>query len=112
VRIRELCELAESALAAEDPGEAFADFVWAAAELQARDRGLYACLDRCLQSPEHAELEQLVAQVTERAQAAGAVREDVPAADVPALVGAALRASRGDEWRRYLEVVLDGLRPR
>ena len=49
-----------------------------------------------------------------RAQVAGALRRDVAAEDVPALVGAAIQAAaharESELWRRYLEVVLDGLR--
>jgi AcrR family transcriptional regulator len=110
-RLAELLALAEEALAEEDAGAAFDGFVWRVAEVQMRDRGLYQCLDRCLGSPATAELEAAAARVVERAQAAGALRLDVTTADVSALVGAALRAAAGDEWRRYIAVVLDGLKP-
>jgi hypothetical protein len=43
------------------------------------------------------------------------VRSDVGAEDVSLLVGSAIQATRQssdpDAWRRYLAVVLDGLRP-
>lgn len=110
-RVRVLIALAETALEDEDAGAALKDFVWRAAELQARDRGLDECLDRCLLSPQVAELQQAVGGLVERAQAAGALRLDIGAHDVPALVGAAIRAAPPDQWRRYVEVVLDGLRP-
>lgn len=110
-RVRTLIALAQSALEDEDAGAAVTAFVWQAAELQARDRGLYECLDRCVLSPEVAELERAVVRLVERAQAAGALRKDVGAHDVPTLVGAAIRAAPAGQWRRYVEVVLDGLRP-
>jgi AcrR family transcriptional regulator len=110
VRVRELTALADAALEDEDAGAALTAFLWRAAELQARDRGLYECLDRCLLSPEVAELEQAVVRLVERAQAAGALRADIGARDVPALVGAAIRVAPQGQWRRYVGVVLDGLR--
>ena len=63
-----------------------------------------------------AELHSLVEQLVARAQEAGAVRADVGAEDVSLLVGSAIQATRQsvdpEAWRRYLAVVLDGLRPR
>ena len=54
-------------------------------------------------------------QLIARAQESGAVRADVGAEDVSLLVGSAIQATRQsadpDAWRRYLAVVLDGLRP-
>jgi AcrR family transcriptional regulator len=110
-RVHELSAVAAAALAESDAGAAFSSFIWAAAEVQARDRGLFECVDRCLQTPELGELQHAVAQLTERAQAAGAVRRDVTPGDVPTLVAAAVRAAPAGQWRRYVEVVLDGLRP-
>ena len=57
-----------------------------------------------------AELERLADRIVSRAQRAGAVRRDVKAADVRALVRAALTNAPPGQWRRYLDVVLDGLR--
>jgi AcrR family transcriptional regulator len=108
-RIDELTALAEAACAADDPGAAFTEFVWKAAELHALDRGLHDCLFRCGQFPEKEVLERAVAEVVGRAQEAGAVRRDVGPRDVSELVRAALTAAPPDEWRRYVEVVLDGL---
>jgi AcrR family transcriptional regulator len=118
-QIRELAAFVEEALAQEDAGEAFRAFVWQAGELYARDRGLYEGFSRCVDIREVAEakadLNALVEQLITRAQDAGAVRSDVTADDVSTLVGSAIRGtfSSADPqlWRRYLEVVLDGLRP-
>jgi AcrR family transcriptional regulator len=111
-RIAELRALADRALEAEDADAAFTDFVWRAAELAARDRGLDDCLLRCAQSPTAVALHEAGVRVAERAQQAGAVRADISAEDVPALLRAALKAAAPDQWRSYVQIVLDGLRPR
>jgi AcrR family transcriptional regulator len=111
-RVAEIRALAEEALASDDPGGAFFDFVWKVAELHAGARGLHECVLRCHEKPGAAELEQLSAKIVSRAQRAGAVRSDIKAGDVPALVRAALTAAPERQWRRYVEVVLDGLRAR
>jgi AcrR family transcriptional regulator len=110
-RVRELTAAAQSALANDDTGSAFYDFMWTAAELHVRDRRLFECFDRCIESPELATLHGLAARLVERAQAAGAVRSDVTAADIEAMFRAVLRSALPGQWRRYVEVVLDGLRP-
>jgi AcrR family transcriptional regulator len=118
-QIRELIGLVEVALAEQDPGDAFRGFVWHAGELYARDRGLDEGFSRCVGEPDvaeaKAELNGLIEQLIERAQQAGALRPDVAADDVSTLVGAAIRGAwtspEPEAWRRYVEVVLDGLRP-
>jgi AcrR family transcriptional regulator len=110
-RMRTLVELAEDALAEPDPGEALTAFIWRMAELHARDRGLYECCNRCEGMPEAEELHLLAGNLVRRAQAAGALRADVAAEDVEALVGAAVKSSPPDRWRQHLTVVLDGLKP-
>ncbi len=51
-----------------------------------------------------------------RAQAEGAVRADLEPQDVPMLVGSAILGSswspEGEPWRRFVAVVLDGMRTR
>jgi len=57
-----------------------------------------------------------VAELIERGQRAGVLREDLSAGDMPVLwcsLGAAQQHSADDAaWERYLDVMLDGLRPR
>src|SRR5579884_2496756 len=89
-RVGELRAIAEEALVAADPGEAFFDFIWRVAELHMGARGLHQCVVHCVAKPGAAELEQLSEKIVRRAQRAGAVRPDVKPADVPALVRAAL----------------------
>ena len=111
-RIAELHDLADHALESADASAAFTEFVWQAAEVNARDRGLHDCLLRCAQSPASVALQDAGVRVVKRAQRAGAVRSDIDAADVPLLIRAALRAAPPGQWRRYVQIVLDGLGPR
>jgi AcrR family transcriptional regulator len=108
--VAEMRELAEQAIAAADPGEAFFDFIHRVAELNMRTPGLHRCVVHCGGKPGAAELEKLVARIVARAQRAGAVRRDVKPVDVQLLVRSALTSAPPGQWRRYLDVVLDGLR--
>jgi AcrR family transcriptional regulator len=108
--------------AAEDPWEAFAAVMEVLAELLGHDRALYDLLQAqpSLLSGITAERNRVrvaLRPALERAQAAGVVRGDITATDLPSLaaVAARLPAWRLERqpglWRRYLGVVLDGLRP-
>jgi len=110
-RMRMLVGLAEEAMEDPDAGEALTGFIWRFAELHARDRGLYDCMERCGELAEAEGLHRAAAALVDRAQAAGALRKDVTAEDVHALVGSAVTASPPDRWRQHLTVVLDGLKP-
>jgi AcrR family transcriptional regulator len=117
--IRDLVAFLEGAFEQQDAGEAFRAFVWHAGELHARDRALYEGFSRCVDFADvadaKAELNGLVEQLITRAQQAGALRQDISADDVSQLVGSAIQGAvdsdEPDLWRRYVEVVLDGLRP-
>ena len=108
--VEELCRLARQALAADDPGQAFFDFVWRVAELNMSTPGLHRCVVHCGDKPGAAELEKLADRIVARAQRAGAVRRDVKAEDVRVLVRSSLTNAPAGQWKRYLGVVLDGLR--
>jgi len=108
--IAELRTIAEEALAADDPGEAFFDFVHRVAELNMSTPGLHRCVVHCGEKPGAAELEKLAARIVGRAQRAGTVRRDVRPEDVRILVRSALTTAPEGQWRRHLAVVLDGLR--
>lgn len=59
------------------------------------------------------ELLALSDRLLARARKAGVVRRDLKAADMPALFcGLASVVQAGGPWRRYLDILLDGLRPR
>jgi AcrR family transcriptional regulator len=102
-----------------DAGKALEEFVWIAAETCRRDRALFEGIEKCSVVEEVAEtkeaLHQTVDKLIRRASRAGAIRRGLDARDVGALVGAAVQASvhseRSDTWRRYVRVVLEGLRP-
>jgi len=117
-RLNELLDRARELLARDDAGAAFEEFVWFAAESASRDRFLFEGMETC---PEAGvaeckeELHELGDKLIRRAARAGAIRRELDARDVGALVGAAVQASmhseHPDAWRRYVRVVLDGLRP-
>jgi len=119
VRLDELLTRAHELLEKPDAGAALEEFVWAAAESCRRDRALFEGIEQCGGFAEVAEAKQelhdTVGKLIRRAQRAGAVRRGLDSADIGALVGAAIQASthaeRDDAWRRYVQVVLDGLRP-
>jgi AcrR family transcriptional regulator len=112
---------ARDALAIDDPWLALVAFFERTATRQAADRGLYETLTGQGNPAEQARLwPQVVASVTtlfDRAHAAGVIRQDAAAQDVAAiftLLGPAYEMSRATSlelWRRYLALMLDGLRP-
>lgn len=112
---------AEEALAVEDPWDGLVQFFERTAARQAADRGLYETLTGQGDDDEQARIwPRIVASVTElfeRAQRAGAIREDAAPQDVAAIfamLGPAFAMSRTiapDLWRRYLALMLDALRP-
>ena len=109
-RVAEILELAVQAVVAADPGKAFFDFAWQVTELQASSRGLSRCFAECDKVPAKRDVERLAAKIVARAQKAGAVRDDIEPADALELIRAALLSAPEQQWRRYVEVVLDGLR--
>jgi AcrR family transcriptional regulator len=121
-RVEQMVALAEDALENDDPGEGFRRFVLAGIELQVRDRGFFdAAGSRVGADPQlHTARDRMFAaskRLLKRAQDAGAVRKDLCAVDIPALMCAAagtpapLLDAYPDIWRRYAGVILDGLKP-
>jgi len=98
----QLSTTAELAFAEPDAGEAFDRFVRNVAASYGRNRSLIEAMKRCGATPEVDALVSAVARLLRRAQDAGAIRTDVTAEDVLALVPTA---------SSYPEIVLDGLRP-
>src|SRR5262245_4820391 len=117
-RLDELLERAHELLEKDDAGAALEEFVWAVAESCRHDRALFESIEKCESFAEVSEakahLHETVNRLINRAQRAGAVRRGLDAHDVGALVAAAIQASmyaeRNNAWRRYIRVVLDGLR--
>ena len=120
-RLDEVGEAVEEAARADDPWEGLVAAMAFIAERQARDRGMFeAAGSEVVGSPRMRDARaRILAPLTDllrRAQAAGAVREDLEPQDMIFLITAAGRASPcrleiGDLWRRYLGVILDGMRP-
>jgi AcrR family transcriptional regulator len=120
-RLEALERLAVRALADPDPWSGFVAFIEGLVALQAEDRGLNDVLARRFPLPSdlseacHRGFAHL-ARIVERARESGALRSDFEVQDVVPLMWATsqiIRESAGaapDAWRRFLGVVLDGLR--
>jgi AcrR family transcriptional regulator len=121
--IAELVAQAEEALREEDPWVGFVRWFEGFVGLQAEDRGLKEVVlssthghDRIAASRDR--IVPLVSRLLERAQEAGELRRDLRPTDIPMLAqmvaGAAdiTREVSPELFRRYLAIVLDGLRVR
>jgi AcrR family transcriptional regulator len=120
-RIGEISHALETAAADEDPWRGLTGFLERALELQARDRGLQqlvlgapGAFERV--SRVRARLRPIGERLIERARGAGALRADFEPEDFPLLqlmLGSVIDLSHDvapELWRRYLAIVLDGLR--
>jgi AcrR family transcriptional regulator len=120
-RVAQIAALAERALEADDAWEGFAGFLEGAVGLHVANRAVKELIfstggayERIGHARER--IAPLVGQLVERAQASGDLRADVELTDMPILqfllAGAADLAipDKGDVWRRYVAIVLDGLR--
>lgn len=120
-RLDEVGEAVEEAARAEDPWQGLVAAMSFIAERQARDRGMFEAAGRdVVGSPQmrdaRARILVPLTDLVRRAQAAGALRTDLEPQDMIFLIFAAGHASPcrieiGDLWRRYLAVILDGMRP-
>jgi AcrR family transcriptional regulator len=120
-RIAEVVDVAERALASEDPWAGIVQFFDEAMELHVADRGLKELIfstahgrDRVCGARER--IKPIVTRVVERAKESGALRPDFQTTDVPViqLMLTAVMEYAGDVdvglWRRCLVLVLDGMR--
>ncbi|HWB37227.1 MAG TPA: helix-turn-helix domain-containing protein [Rugosimonospora sp.] len=117
---QQIVEDARAALQVDDPWSALVQFFERAGAQQAADRGLYETLRGQGNAAEQARIwPEIIAAVTElfeRAHRAGVLRADAAAQDIAAvfaLLGPAFEMSRATQpqvWRRYLALLLDGLR--
>jgi AcrR family transcriptional regulator len=100
-----------------DPVHGLARLLRRTGEVLYRERGLSASLEAAMGSPEprgemRAQLESVAGTLIERGKAAGALRRDATVADVYMIVcglAAVIRFRSGD-WRRFVDVAVDGLR--
>jgi AcrR family transcriptional regulator len=113
---------AREAASSDDPGAAIGEFMTSVIAASIEDRCFCeASGSRLFDRPRIKELTAVVTESVEslltRAQAAGAIRNDIVAADIGFLVSAVgqaglrLEQTAPGAWRRYAEIVLDGLRP-
>ncbi|HEX4343989.1 MAG TPA: helix-turn-helix domain-containing protein [Solirubrobacteraceae bacterium] len=119
--IRGFVALAEDCLGAEDSWDGLMRFVEQACEVHACDRGFKEValsgvhgLERVSRAREL--MVPVVTRLVHRAQADGKLRADVVPTDLPLIqlmLGALSECTRDvdpDAWRRYLGIVMDGLR--
>ena len=111
-------DAARLALAEPDPWDGFAGLVRRICELQAGDRGLSDLLSMTLPASEDVEILRSqasahVAELIDRAKAAGRLRPDFAAEDLllllvaNAAVARITRADAPEAWRRFLALILD-----
>jgi AcrR family transcriptional regulator len=115
-------EVAEQALAMDDPWDGFVYYLEQTCRLQAADRGLNDVMGMRFPRATATEaaksrLFEVVTQVLDRAQASGQLRADLTLEDLAfvnwanARILPAVRAAGApDAWRRHLGLLLDGLR--
>jgi AcrR family transcriptional regulator len=123
VMLEDAAAVATACLEEEDPWRGVELFLYEMAERASADHVISdSTKERCMASPslatERGRVLDLTVQLVRRAQAAGVLREDIAGQDLMFLMGAVASISdvpfqglRPDLWKRYLGVVLDGLRP-
>jgi AcrR family transcriptional regulator len=115
-RFERLRDLANEALADEDPWRSFEHFMRQSTTIQSEDRALSELLVSRPETMRRAamavDMLELVGQLLERAQKAGVVRKDAQAYDVPMIMCALAGTFRNpaSDPERYIGIVLDGLR--
>ena len=121
-RIDAMVKLAEQALTEPDPWQALVSYLEMATEMMAANIGLRQLLmfatygkDRVCYARD--QMRPIISRLVQRAQASGDLRADFQATDVKmiAFMLASLAeytaAATPEVWRRYLAMLVDGLRP-
>jgi AcrR family transcriptional regulator len=115
-RFEEIAGYALQALEREDAWEGFCEMIWRAAERNAADLAFCEAIASTDKSAivEEVGLARSTGLLIERAKAQGKMRGDVTDQDVPLMMIGASSVMRmsttADAWRRYLTLMLDGLR--
>ena len=116
-RFEEIAVYATEALEREDAWEGFCELMWRAAERNAVDRAFCEAVAFTDQRTvvEETGLEGSTQELMERAKTQGRMREDATTMDVALMMcgaGSVMRTMlvEPDVWRRYLTLMLDGLR--
>ena len=122
-RMEEVATLVDAAADDPDPTVALERVMQVLVKQFSRDKGFFeAAGERCMSDPKfQAQRERglaAVGRLLKRAQDAGAVRRDLSPSDISFLAGSAMYAMevskpglRDDLWKRYLRVILDGMKP-
>jgi AcrR family transcriptional regulator len=120
-RIDNLVVVAQEALAMPDPWESLTRFLYYGGATMADDLGLRQLFMFGTYSGDQVRyasdrMHPVVTRLVERAQASGDLRADLHATDVKMIAFmlasvAEYAATAPDLWRRYLTLILDGLRP-
>ena len=121
-RIDSIAALAEAAGEAADPWSGLVSFMEQVAEMLAGDLGLrqmlmFATYGRDTVAYARSRNAPVVGRLVERAQAAGQLRDDLKQTDIPFIIFVLTEATTlarevsPEIWRRYLSLVLDGMRP-
>ncbi|HEV7459289.1 MAG TPA: TetR/AcrR family transcriptional regulator [Solirubrobacteraceae bacterium] len=115
-------EAARAALEVEDPWEAFSGYVRQASEILGDNRALAEVIrdrpgmmgDAALRAAEELGFFDTLSVLIDRAQEAGALRQDFRLEDIPLIMCAlgSLQTTHGaySSWRRSRAIILDGLR--
>jgi AcrR family transcriptional regulator len=115
-RFEEIAGYAADALRHEDAWEGFCELIWRAAERNAVDRAFCEVVAFTDQSRivEETGLQAHIDTLMARAKAQGRLRADATQMDIPIMMagcGSVMRIHPSpDIWRRYLTIMLDGLR--
>ena len=121
-RLELIAAIADEALASPDPWSGLVSFMERMAETMAGNVGLrqmlmFATYGRDLVAVARQHNAPLIEQLVQRAQAAGQLRTDIRQTDIALLVLVLTEttqlayAASPDIWRRYLTLILDGMRP-
>jgi AcrR family transcriptional regulator len=118
---RELAQMWLEALERPDAWDTFVELMWRAAELHADDRAFTEVIAEAKmavadEAAEATGLTRALMHMVRRCQAEGTMRADLELEDLQALfcgLGAVMARDPGDGriWRRYLTLMIDGLRP-
>jgi AcrR family transcriptional regulator len=116
-RFEEIAGYGREALEREDAWEGFCELIWRAAERNAVDRAFCEVVagTDCSRVVEETGLAGSTEELMRRAKAQGRMRADASAMDVEIMMcgaGSVMRTilTAPDVWRRYLTLMLDGLR--
>jgi AcrR family transcriptional regulator len=121
-QLDELSAAGTTLLDAADPTAALFEFMRLGTELQARDRSACQAAVGVINDDPGVQaaagrLTQTADALTERAQRHGGIRDDITGQDIILLLRGAYQAAAPlahaapELWRRYLAVIIDGLRP-